>query len=38
MRLNNQKLEEDLLKAVLHPRRVIRNIELYEYDLDDMYD
>jgi Tfp pilus assembly major pilin PilA len=38
MKLNIQDLEEDLLKAVLHPRRVFRNIELYEYDLDDMFD
>jgi len=37
MRINNQQLEEDLLKAVLHPRRVIRNIELYGYDVDDMF-
>jgi hypothetical protein len=38
MRINNQDLEEELLKAVLHPRRVFRNIELYGYDVDDMYD
>ena len=38
MRINNQPLEEDLLKVVLHPRRVIRNIELYGYDIDDMFD
>lgn len=38
MRKNFEDFEEDLLKAVLHPRRVMRNLELYGYDLDDMFD
>ena len=38
MRKNFEDFEEDLLKAVLHPRRIMRNLELYGYDLDDMFD
>jgi hypothetical protein len=38
MRKNNEMLEEELLKVVLHPKRIIKNIELYGFDIDDMFD
>ena len=38
MRKNFENLEEDILKEVLKPRRVKRNLELYGYDIEDMYD
>ena len=38
MKKNMETLEEELLQVVLHPKRVLRNLELYGYDMEDMYD
>jgi len=38
MRKNFEDLEEEILKEVLKPRRIMRNLELYGYDIEDMYD
>jgi len=38
MRKNFEVMEEEIIKEVLKPRRVIRNLELYGYDIEDMYD
>ena len=38
MRINFQDLEEEIIKEVMHPRRIFRNLELYNYDIDDMFD
>jgi len=35
---NFEVIEEEILKEVLKPNRVIRNLELYGYDIEDMYD
>jgi len=37
MSKNFENMEEEILKFVLHPKRVIRNLELYGYDIEDMY-
>jgi hypothetical protein len=37
MRINFEEMEEEIIKEVLHPRRVIRNLEMYGYDIDDMF-
>ena len=38
MRINFQDLEEEIIKEVMKPRRIFRNLELYGYDIDDMFD
>ena len=38
MRINFQDLEEEIIKEVMKPRRIFRNLELYGYDVDDMFD
>ena len=38
MRKNFEDMEEEILKVVLHPKRVFRYLEEYGYDVDDMYD
>ena len=38
MRINFQDLEEEIIKEVMKPRRIFRNLELYDYDVDDMFD
>ena len=38
MALNFLDLQEEILKEVLKPSRVFRNLELYGYDIDDMFD
>jgi hypothetical protein len=37
MSINFQDMNEEILKEVLHPRRVIHNLITYNYDVDDMY-
>ena len=37
MKINFQDFEEDLIKEILKPTRVIRNLILFNYDIDDMY-
>jgi hypothetical protein len=38
MRKNFEDMEEEILKVVLHPKRVFRYLEEFNYDVDDMYD
>ena len=38
MRINFQDLEEEIIKEVMKPKRIFRNLELYGYDIDDMFD
>jgi hypothetical protein len=38
MRKNFEDMEEDILKVVLHPKRVFRYLEEYGFDIDDMFD
>ena len=38
MRINFQDLEEEIIKEVMKPSRIFRNLELYNYDIDDMFD
>ena len=38
MRINFHDLEEEIIKEVMKPRRIFRNLELYGYDIDDMFD
>jgi len=38
MKKNFEIMEEEIIKEVLKPERVIRNLELYGYDIEDMYD
>jgi hypothetical protein len=38
MRKNFENLEEEIIKEVMKPSRIIKNLELYNYDIDDMFD
>ena len=38
MQKNFENLEEEIIREVLKPKRVKRNLELYNYDIEDMYD
>jgi len=38
MEINFEPLAEEIIKEVMHPRRIFRNIELYGYDIEDMFD
>ena len=38
MGINFQELEEEIIKEVMKPIRIFRNLELYGYDIDDMFD
>jgi hypothetical protein len=35
---NFRDMEEEILKEVLKPKRVFKYLELYNYDIDDMFD
>ncbi len=38
LKKNFEVLEEEIIKEVMKPSRVIRNLELFNYDIDDMFD
>jgi len=38
MRKNFELIEEEILKEVLKPKRVFKYLELYNFDIDDMFD
>ncbi len=37
MKENFLDMEEEILKSVLHPKRVLYNLITYNYDIDDMF-
>ncbi len=38
MEINFLDINEDILKEVLKPSRIYRNLELFNYDIDDMFE
>jgi hypothetical protein len=38
MEMNFLDITEGIIKEVMKPARIFRNIELYNYDIDDMFE
>ena len=36
--IDTGNLEEEIIKEVMKPSRIIKNLVLYNYDIDDMFD